>query len=147
MPPFRLHPQLDADTLPVGTLPMGALPLSLLRVMNDATYPWLILVPRRVDVREIYQLGEADRGVLGEEVALVSRVLARLTGCDKINVAALGNIVPQLHVHVVARFRNDPAWPAPVWGRSPPQPWSEAELARFAAGLQAGLGAGLRADP
>ena len=116
-------------------------------LMDDATYPWLILVPRRADVWEIYQLAEADRRALGEEVALVSRVLAALTGCDKINVAALGNIVAQLHVHVVARFRNDPAWPAPVWGRSTPQAWGEADLARFTAGLRAGLGNDFRHHP
>jgi diadenosine tetraphosphate (Ap4A) HIT family hydrolase len=135
MSPFALHPQLAADTLPLGRLP-----LSLLRVMNDAGYPWLILVPRKPDVRELYELPEKDRTVLSEEIALVSKALAEATEADKINVAALGNVVPQLHVHVIARFLGDQAWPAPVWGRFAPRPWEETDLASFSARLVARLG-------
>ena len=110
---FTLHPQIVRDTLAIGDLP-----LSHLRLMNDETYPWLLLMPRRPDVIEIIDLDEDDRAALMREVAEVSRVLKAHTGCDKLNVASLGNAVPQLHVHVIARFRGDAAWPKPVWGQS-----------------------------
>jgi diadenosine tetraphosphate (Ap4A) HIT family hydrolase len=116
---FALHHRLAADTLE-----MGRLALSHLLLMNDATYPWLILVPERPAVREIFELQPADRLLLTEEVALVSRVLDAIFEPDKLNVAAIGNVVPQLHVHIVARFRSDPVWPAPVWGRTPPYPYT-----------------------
>ncbi len=116
---FALHHQLSDDTLE-----MGRLALSRLLLMNDATYPWLILVPERPAVREIFELQPADRLLLMEEVALVSRALDEIFEPDKLNVAAIGNVVPQLHVHIVARFRSDPVWPAPVWGRTPPYPYT-----------------------
>lgn len=122
MPPaFTLHPQLAGDSLPVGDLT-----LSQLRLSNDAGFPWLILIPRRADVSEIIELDEADRAVLMQEIAAVSQALKTLTGCDKLNVAALGNMVPQLHIHVIARFKGDPAWPKPVWGQVPAKPYAEA---------------------
>ena len=123
---FALHERLQADTLPVGRLA-----LSRLLLMNDATYPWLILVPERPDVREIIELAAADRLTLMEEIADVSRALTAMVHPDKLNVAAIGNLVPQLHIHVVARFRSDPAWPAPVWGRTPPRPYSPAAAAEM----------------
>ncbi len=113
-PGFTLHSQILQDTLEIGDLP-----LSHLRLMNDATYPWLLLLPRRSDASELIDLDEADRRQLMDEITLASRVLKEHTGCDKLNVAALGNAVPQLHVHVVARFRTDAAWPKPVWGQVP----------------------------
>jgi len=106
-----LDPRLAADTLPIGDLA-----LSSVRLMNDARYPWLILVPRRAEATEIVELDRADRAVLMEEIALASEALRALPGADKINVGALGNVVRQLHVHVVARRVGDEAWPGPVWG-------------------------------
>jgi diadenosine tetraphosphate (Ap4A) HIT family hydrolase len=111
---FTLHPQLERDTVPVGDLA-----LSRVLLMNDANYPWLILVPRRAGVVEIVDLAEAERTHLMQEVAQASAVLKALTECEKLNVAAIGNVVPQLHVHVVARRHSDPAWPKPVWGAVP----------------------------
>jgi diadenosine tetraphosphate (Ap4A) HIT family hydrolase len=117
---FTLHPRLAADTVRLGRLQ-----LSLLLMMNDATYPWFILVPEREHTREIFELAEADRLALIEEIALVSRAVSHAFRPDKLNVAALGNMVPQLHVHVIARFRSDPAWPAPVWGKTEPRPYTD----------------------
>lgn len=96
--------------------------------MKDRRFPWLILVPEREGAREIYELAAEDRAALIEEVARVSEALARLFRPDKMNVGALGNVVPQLHVHVVARFAADAAWPGPVWGSGPSVPYSEEEL-------------------
>ena len=117
---FTLHPQILKDTIELGDLP-----LSHVRLMNDTTYPWLLLMPRRVDASEIIDLDEPDRLQLMAEIAQVSQVVKALTGCDKLNVASLGNAVPQLHVHVIARFRDDAAWPKPVWGQVPAVAYSE----------------------
>jgi len=106
---FELHPQLAQDCLPLGRLP-----LSRVLLMNDATYPWFILVPERDGVRELFELDEADRRALWEESALLSRALTQAFAPDKLNVAALGNQVPQLHVHHIVRYKHDLAWPAPV---------------------------------
>lgn len=110
--PFALHPQLEKDTVFVAELP-----LCRALLMNDSRFPWLILVPRREDVREIFELDAQDRQVLIEETTLASRCLDKIFKPKKINVAALGNMVPQLHMHVIARFEDDEAWPNPVWGR------------------------------
>jgi diadenosine tetraphosphate (Ap4A) HIT family hydrolase len=128
---WSLHPQLAADTAPVGDLP-----LSRLLVSKDATYPWLILAPRRADISEIIDLLAPERAQLMIEIALASDALKALTGCDKLNIAALGNIVPQLHVHIVARGKGDPAWPAPVWGHGAPRDYAPAELHRFLAAIR-----------
>jgi diadenosine tetraphosphate (Ap4A) HIT family hydrolase len=108
---FALDPRLAADTLPIGELS-----LSRLLLMNDARYPWLILVPRREGLREIVDLDAAARVTLIEEIACASEFLRTLPGVDKLNVGALGNVVAQLHVHVVGRTVGDAAWPGPVWG-------------------------------
>ena len=108
---FQLHPQLEADTVLVGRFP-----LSLLLLSKDANYPWCILVPQRANMQEIYQLDVADQQRLLQESCLLSETLANLFSADKINVATIGNIVPQLHMHHVARFKSDAAWPKPVWG-------------------------------
>ena len=131
---WSLHPQLARDTVPIGDL-------ALVRVlaMNDANFPWVVLVPRRVDVVEIVDLGEADRGRLMAEIAQVSAALKNLTGCDKLNVAAIGNVVPQLHVHVVARRTSDAVWPRPVWGALPAKPYVAGELDTFVAALRRAL--------
>jgi diadenosine tetraphosphate (Ap4A) HIT family hydrolase len=135
-PMFELHPRLAQDGLPLGRFP-----LCRLLLMNESRYPWFILVPERPTVSEIYQLPEADRIQLLRESCALSEVLAELFRADKLNVAAIGNRVPQLHVHHVVRYRNDPAWPAPVWGRFEPLSYTEAALADIRAKLG---GAGLR---
>jgi len=111
---FSPHPQLESDSLFVRDLK-----LCQLRLQNQKNVPWLILVPRRENIREIFELSGTDRAQLMEEIAQASVALRQLYDPDKINVGALGNIVPQLHVHVIARFKSDAAWPAPVWGRIP----------------------------
>lgn len=110
---FALDPRLQADTHTVAELP-----LSRLLLMDDWRYGWLILVPRQADVRELTELARADQHQLLDEIALAARALAALGPFDKLNVGALGNLVEQLHVHVIARRRDDPAWPGPVWGHS-----------------------------
>ncbi len=108
---FALDPRLAADTLAVGDLP-----LSRVLLMNDSRFPWLILVPRRVGLSEIHDLSREERALMIEEAAISGEKLKNLTGAKKVNIGALGNIVPQFHVHVVARFEADAAWPGPVWG-------------------------------
>ncbi len=120
---FELHPQLAADTILVGDFP-----LCRLLLMNDRQYPWTILVPRRAGLREIYELHESDQLRFWRESAQLSQTLMRAFGGDKLNVAALGNMVPQLHIHHIVRFKADPAWPAPVWGKHPAQPYESAAL-------------------
>jgi diadenosine tetraphosphate (Ap4A) HIT family hydrolase len=115
---FELHPRLDADTIVLGQFT-----LCLVLLMNDATFPWLILVPQRPDIREVFDLDSIDRHHLIEEIAVASRALSETFDADKINVAALGNVVAQLHVHVIARFHADRAWPSPVWGVCKPRPY------------------------
>lgn len=136
---FALDPRLAADTVPVGDLA-----LSRLLMMNDATYPWLILVPRRAGLAEIVDLDPAGRVALMEEIALVSDAVKAVASPLKLNVAALGNMVRQLHVHVVARFDTDPAWPSPVWGRTPAVAYHPAASAtlvrRYADALGPALG-------
>ena len=128
---WSLHPQLEQDTTPVGDL-------ALCRVLaiNDADYPWLILVPRRAGVTEIADLGADDAVQLTAEITQVSRVLRHVTRCDKLNIAAIGNVVPQLHIHIVARWKSDPLWPKPIWGVAPPRPGDVAAFARFVAGFR-----------
>ncbi len=107
---------------------MGRFPLCHLLLSRDANYPWCILVPDRDGVSEIHRLTDADQQQLLRESSQLARVLEIACAPDKLNIAALGNIVPQLHLHHIARYRNDPAWPAPVWGRVAPRPYSEQQL-------------------
>jgi diadenosine tetraphosphate (Ap4A) HIT family hydrolase len=116
---YELHPQLAADTHPVASFA-----LSELRLMDDSNYPWLVLVPRVIDARELIDLDAMQRRELGNEIDRASRLLRDAFSPFKLNVAALGNLVPQLHVHVIARFEQDPAWPAPVWGRVAARPYA-----------------------
>ena len=109
---WQLDQQLRDDTVTIGDLPLCRVLLN-----NDGNYPWLILVPRREDLVELTDLNESGRATLMREIAQVSAALKAHTHCHKLNVAALGNVVAQLHVHVIARFRTDPAWPDPVWGK------------------------------
>lgn len=137
MSSFVLDARLEADTVGVADLPLSAV-----RLMDDATYPWLVLVPRVKGLVELTDLTPAQRAVLIEEIAATERVLAAATGCHKLNVGALGNQVAQLHVHVIARFTTDAAWPNPVWGAAPRSAWDEHRRAAFVADIAARLGAG-----
>lgn len=131
---FQLHDRLAADTIPVTDWP-----LCRVLLMNDASYPWLILVPRREGISEIHQLPATDRRQLMDEMAEAARRLEQMTGAAKMNVAALGNVVPQLHVHVVARYAHDPAWPRPIWGVVPAQPYDSQALLDLLKRLSAAL--------
>ena len=134
---FELHPRLSADTIAVVEWP-----LCQVLLMNDSAWPWLILVPRRHGVSELHELDAGDREILVHEIATASHRLQNFCGADKMNVAALGNVVPQLHVHVIARFTTDPAWPRPVFGAQPPTPYQPEALAELLDGLVAALGQG-----
>jgi diadenosine tetraphosphate (Ap4A) HIT family hydrolase len=131
---FELHPRLTADTATVADWP-----LCRVLLMNDAAYPWLILVPRRPDVAEITDLEVSDRHVLMEEISRASLALRRAVSPHRINVGALGNVVAQLHVHIIGRFTDDAAWPRPVWGAAPPVPYAPEALERRLAELRAVL--------
>ena len=134
-PAWTLHPQLEQDTVTIADLALSRLLLS-----RDANYPWLLLVPRRPGATEIIDLDGAEQAQLMIEIDTVSRALKAVTACDKLNVAAIGNVVPQLHVHVVARRRGDPAWPKPVWGAAPARAYDPAERERFIAALRRKIG-------
>ena len=118
-----IHAQLQADCLTIGRFPLCHLLLS-----KDANYPWFILVPDREQVSEIHQLTDADQQQLVRESSQLARLLEKVFAPDKLNIAALGNIVPQLHLHHIVRYRNDPAWPAPVWGRVAPRSYDAPQL-------------------
>jgi diadenosine tetraphosphate (Ap4A) HIT family hydrolase len=130
---FSLDSRLAGDTLPVGDLA-----LSSVLLLNDARFPWFVLVPRRGGLCELTDLSDRDSAALMEEIRVATRVMMTLASPDKVNVAAIGNIVSQLHVHVVGRFRSDPAWPGPVWGfgaRAPYPDHAAATLIERAASL------------
>ena len=120
---MELHPQLQQDTCRIGKLE-----LCHCLLMNDARYPWIILVPDLEDTREIYQLNQTQRNLLMEESCLIQQMMMQQFQPEKLNVGALGNIVPQLHLHHIARQLGDPAWPGPVWGHSPAQPYEDSEV-------------------
>jgi diadenosine tetraphosphate (Ap4A) HIT family hydrolase len=132
---FQLDYRLRADTIAVEDWD-----LSRVLLMNDASYPWLILVPRRAGLRDFHDLAGPDLLRLTAEIVRASNKLIALFPDggkpDKMNVAALGNQVPQLHVHVIARFAGDPAWPRPVWGAAPARPYDETALAERLARLR-----------
>ncbi|MGH8403046.1 MAG: HIT domain-containing protein, partial [Gammaproteobacteria bacterium] len=115
---FELHPQLAKDAVTLGHFE-----LCRLLLMNDSSYPWFILVPERENIRELHELNDADRHQLWDESAELSRALTVIFKPDKLNIAALGNQVPQLHVHHIVRYKHDAAWPQPVWGKVPPRPY------------------------
>ncbi len=123
---WSLHPQLAKDTINIGDLP-----LSRVLVIKDANYPWMLLVPRREGAVEIINLDEVAQAQLMTEIARVCRALKEITKCDKLNVAALGNMVPQLHIHIIARRTSDAAWPRPVWGVAPALPHDAEEVQHF----------------
>lgn len=136
MNPWHLHPQLADDTHPLAQFD-----LSELRLMDDANHPWLILVPRVDGAVELIDLDEDQQLTLTREIARTSRVLQAAFAPHKLNVAALGNLVPQLHVHVIARYREDIAWPRPVWGMATAQPYSPDALVQRIRRLQDALNA------
>jgi len=120
---LNLHPQLLNDCELVAKLP-----LCHVLLMRDANYPWFILVPDRDNISEIYQLAPQDQQQLLQESSYLAKSLVQAFAADKINIAALGNMVPQLHVHHIVRYHRDPAWPAPVWGKLPAKPYSEEQI-------------------
>lgn len=120
---FLLSKQLAEDSFALAELN-----LCELRLFNNANYPWLLLIPRINNICEIFELSEADRTILFTEINLIAEKLKQCTMCDKINIGALGNVVSQLHVHIIARFNHDASWPKPVWG-SASQPYADANHA------------------
>ncbi len=132
--PWTLHPQLAADTVPVGDRALARVLLA-----KDANYPWLILVPRRAGVSELIDLAENEQVELLGEIAAAAEALKETVPCDKLNIAALGNLVAQLHVHVIARTKNDAAWPRPVWGAVPPRVYGAGEMETLLEQLRARL--------
>jgi diadenosine tetraphosphate (Ap4A) HIT family hydrolase len=131
MTPFRLDERLEKDSLEIG-----ALGLCHIRLINDSRWPWLVLAPMRANAVEIHGLAWSDQITLAQETALAASILKELTGCEKINSAALGNIVRQLHVHVVARTAGDPNWPGPVWGFGQRAPYAPQALTLLRERLQ-----------
>ncbi len=131
---WHLHPQLADDTAPVIELP-----LCEVRLMDDANHPWLVLVPRVADIVEFIELNPAQRAQLTTEIDAACHALKALFKPDKLNVAALGNLVPQLHVHVIARYKTDIAWPRPVWGAADARPYAPEELIQRVRALGAAL--------
>lgn len=122
---FELDYRLENDCVLVGSLP-----LCQILLMKDANYPWLVLVPQRNQISEIYQLDSDDQEQLVWESSFVSERLMKAFDGDKMNIAALGNVVPQLHIHHVVRLETDPAWPNPVWGAVPPKAYSSDALSQ-----------------
>lgn len=133
---FRLHERLAADTVEIACWP-----LCRVLLMNDRAYPWLILVPERDALKDLHDLAPADHVQAMAEIARASHALVMLYRPIKVNVAALGNVVPQLHIHVIARFAADPAWPKPVWGVRPTEPYGAEELRATVARFRETLGA------
>lgn len=128
---FELDARLAADTSPVISLPLCDVLL-----MNDTRYPWLVLVPRRAGLVELTDLEGAEQAVLWQEVNKASAALRSAASCDKLNLGLLGNVVRQLHVHIVVRRKGDEAWPGPVWGNGQPVPYAPDDLATFSQRLK-----------
>lgn len=129
---FELSEQLQKDCIALGDFP-----LSKLLLLNDANYPWFILVPRRAGVTEIYHLSAEDQQMMIHESSYLAENLADLFAGYKMNIASLGNMVPQLHIHHIVRYENDPAWPGPVWGKVPAVPYSSEQLDELRRKLEA----------
>ncbi len=131
---FQLHPQLQQDSITIGQFK-----LCQLLLINDSQYPWFVLVPERKDVTEIYQLSELDQLQLLQESSLLAKKLAEIYQADKMNIAAIGNLVPQLHIHHIVRYKNDIAWPAPVWGKFDAVPYTEQQCEKIKTQLYSAL--------
>jgi len=123
---FQLHPRLQQDSIAIGKFS-----LTELRLINDSQYPWFVLVPMRADISEVYQLSDVDQQLLQRESSLLTKILADLYKADKMNIAAIGNIVPQLHIHHIVRYKTDVAWPAPVWGKFDAVPYTEQQIEKI----------------
>ena len=120
---FELHPDLQRDGIR-----MGSFPLCLVLLINDRNYPWFVLVPAIGGLRELYELDEISYRVYGAESLVLGKTIMRLFAGDKLNVAALGNLTPQLHIHHVVRHETDAAWPGPIWGQRPLSPYRPSEI-------------------
>ena len=120
---FQLHPRLKQDCIAIGRFD-----LCQLLMMNDSQYPWFILVPEKADIKEIYQLSKPERRILTEESSYLAENLAAFYKADKMNIAAIGNLVPQLHIHHVVRYQADKAWPAPIWGKFAAVPYNQQQI-------------------
>jgi diadenosine tetraphosphate (Ap4A) HIT family hydrolase len=131
---FVLDQRLESDTEPVMWLG-----LCELRLMNDRRWPWLVLVPQRPGVEEIHDLTPLDQAMVTFETVMVAQALKNMTGCSKINSGALGNIVRQLHIHIIARSEGDPGWPGPVWGHGSREPYRRDDIHQFCQRIQAAL--------
>lgn len=131
---FELHPQLAADTVAIKDLE-----LSSLRLMNVAAVPWVILIPRRTAMIDLIDLTDEDQQQLVREIRYVGKIIKEEFTAYKLNIAALGNVVPQLHVHVIARYAHDGAWPKPVWGNIPMEPYTPVNLAKMAEKIRSHL--------
>ncbi len=123
---FELHSDLQRDGILIADLP-----LCRLLLCNDSQYPWFIMVPRRMGVKDLYQLDWPDQQQFLNESSAVSEILMQYFNGDKMNVAALGNVTPQLHIHHIVRFEGDPVWPKPIWGQLPLKPYTEDALAEI----------------
>ncbi|MGX5914563.1 HIT domain-containing protein [Aliidiomarina sp. Khilg15.8] len=134
MTAFELDPRLARDCFEVTSLP-----LCKLLLMNDLQYPWFILVPQRADIREVFELSEADQTQLWAESRQLSQILMQQFNGDKLNIAALGNVVPQLHLHHVVRYAEDVAWPHPVWGRYAAKPYTQEQAERVIGQMRTAL--------
>lgn len=132
---FALDSRLKQDTWLIGDFPLCSLLLS-----NDSNYPWFILVPRREGISELFQLDEHDQQLMWAETTALARTLKDAFGADKMNVATLGNVVSQLHMHVIVRYQADVAWPGPVWGKHPAKPYTQAEVGAIQDKLKSVLG-------
>ncbi|MEI7795395.1 MAG: HIT domain-containing protein [Methylococcaceae bacterium] len=130
MPNFQLHPQLQKDCFVIGKFE-----LCQVLLVNDSQFPWFILVPQRNEIREIYQLETADQITLIRESSYLAEKLAVIFNADKLNVAAIGNVVPQLHLHHVVRYQTDKAWSAPIWGKFAAIPYTEQQRNQILARL------------
>ncbi len=133
---FTLHPQLAKDCISLGNLTVCQVLL-----LNDSQYPWVILVPRRDNITELYQLNKDDLAQCQAESITMSKLLMAHFNGDKLNTGALGNLVPQCHLHHIVRFKTDAAWPKPVWGAVPPVPYTKEALAQLTSELRTAINA------
>ena len=139
---FELHPQLASDCIVLGDFPV-----SRLLLLNDANYPWFILVPRRAGATEIYHLSDEEQCILMKESSFLASNLADAFAARKMNIASLGNMVPQLHIHHIVRYESDRAWPAPVWGKVPAIPYTDEQIDEVCSKLEVLLAGELAFEP
>jgi len=131
---FEIDSRLDKDSIKVGSFE-----LCQLLLMNDRQYPWFVLVPKRENISEIYQLSNSDQQSLWNESRILSKLIMNIFNGDKLNTAAIGNIVNQLHLHHVVRYKSDPCWPNPIWGQLPMKPYKDNQIDEILARLKGTL--------